>query len=109
MTVSVGAEVVAVFSAMEAIRMLTESSRYDVLLADIGMPNEDGFSLIRRVRAIDAEAGGQIPAAAITACVSARERLQAIDAGFQRHMAKPIAPTELVSMVAELAGRVRHD
>ena len=106
---SAGAEVVAVFSAMEAIRMLTESSRYDVLLADIGMPNEDGFSLIRQVRAIDAEAGGQIPAAAITAYVSDRERLQAIDAGFQRHMAKPIAPTELVSMVAELAGRVRHD
>lgn len=103
---SAGAEVVAVFSAMEATRMLTESSRYDVLLADIGMPNEDGFSLIRQVRTIDAEAGGQIPAAAITAYVSDRERLQALDAGFQRHMAKPVNPTQLVLMVADLAGRV---
>jgi two-component system CheB/CheR fusion protein len=63
------AEVVVVTSAREAISALTESpGRYNVLLADIGMPQEDGYTLIRQVRALAPEAGGQIPAAAITAC-----------------------------------------
>jgi two-component system CheB/CheR fusion protein len=90
----------------EAIATLTsEPSRYDVLLADIGMPGEDGFSLIQQVRALDAATGGQIPAAAITAYVSEREQQQAFDAGFQMHMAKPINPTQLIQMVASLSGR----
>ncbi|WP_375511891.1 chemotaxis protein CheB [uncultured Nostoc sp.] len=102
-----GTEVVVVTSAREAIAALTESpSRYDVLLADIGMPEEDGFSLIRQVRALDAEAGGQIPAAAITAYVSEQEQQMAIDAGFQMHLAKPIELTELVLIIAKLSGRI---
>ncbi|MEH2148893.1 chemotaxis protein CheB [Nostoc sp.] len=102
-----GAEVVVVTSAREAIAALTESpGRYDVLLADIGMPEEDGFSLIRQVRELDASAGGQIPAAAITAYATEQERQRAIDAGFQMHLAKPIDLTELVLMVANLSGRV---
>ncbi|MCC5623776.1 ATP-binding protein, partial [Nostoc sp. CHAB 5715] len=101
------AEVVVVTSAREAIAALTESPRrYDVLLADIGMPDEDGISLIRQVRALDASAGGQIPAAAITAYVTEQERQRAIDAGFQIHLAKPIELTELVLMVANLSGRI---
>jgi two-component system CheB/CheR fusion protein len=100
-----GAEVVVVASAREAIAALSESpGRYDVLLADIGMPEEDGFSLIRQVRALDALAGGQIPAAAITGYVSADERQRMISAGFQMHMAKPIDPTQLVLMIANLSG-----
>ncbi|MCC5645140.1 PAS domain-containing protein [Nostoc sp. CHAB 5824] len=102
-----GAEVVVVTSAREAIAALTESPRrYDVLLADIGMPDEDGISLIRQVRTLDAEAGGQIPAAAITAYVTEQERQMAIDAGFQMHLAKPIELTQLVFMIANLSGRI---
>jgi two-component system CheB/CheR fusion protein len=105
-----GAEVVVVASAREAIAALTESpGRYDVLLADIGMPEDDGFSLIRQVRALDALASGQIPAAAITAYVSVQERQMAIDAGFQMHLAKPIDPTKLVLMIANLSGRVTDE
>ncbi|MEH1901292.1 MAG: chemotaxis protein CheB [Nostoc sp.] len=100
-----GAEVVVVSSAREAIAALTESpDRYNLLLADIGMPFEDGYSLIRQVRALDASAGGQIPAVAITAYVSQQEQQMAIDAGFQIHMAKPINPTQLVLMIANLCG-----
>ncbi|MBD3884554.1 PAS domain-containing protein [Phormidium tenue FACHB-886] len=107
---TVGAEVETVTSVREAIEALTgEPSRYDVLLADIGMPDEDGFALIRQVRALDAEAGGQIPAAAITAYVSDREQQQAIDAGFQMHMAKPINPVQLIQMVANLGGGVSEE
>ncbi|MEH2029658.1 MAG: chemotaxis protein CheB [Nostoc sp.] len=102
-----GAEVVIVTSAREAIATLTESpGKYDVLLADIGMPEEDGFSLIRHVRALEALAGGQIPAAAITAYATEQERQRAIDAGFQTHIAKPIDLTQLVLMIANLTGRV---
>jgi two-component system, chemotaxis family, CheB/CheR fusion protein len=105
-----GAEVVAVASAKEAIAALTESpEKYNVLLADIGMPESDGFSLIRQVRALDAEAGRQIPVVAITAYASDRERQMAISAGFQMHMAKPINPTQLVLMIANLTGRVRNE
>ncbi|MEH2014565.1 chemotaxis protein CheB [Nostoc sp.] len=100
-----GAEVVVVTSAREAIAALTESpDRYNLLLADIGMPQEDGYFLIRQVRALDASAGGQIPAVAITAYVSEQEQQMAIDAGFQMHMAKPIDPTQLVLMIANLCG-----
>ncbi|MEH2311957.1 MAG: chemotaxis protein CheB [Nostoc sp.] len=100
-----GAEVMVVTSAREAIAALTESpGRYNLLIADIGMPEEDGYSLIRQVRALDASAGGEIPAVAITAYVSEQEQQMAIDAGFQMHMAKPIDATQLVLMIANLCG-----
>jgi two-component system, chemotaxis family, CheB/CheR fusion protein len=79
---------------------------YDLLLADIGMPEADGFALIGQVRALAADQGGQIPAVAITAYVSDRERQRAIDAGFQVHLAKPIDPDQLIQIVAHLTGRV---
>ncbi|GAB4380160.1 MAG: chemotaxis protein CheB [Elainellaceae cyanobacterium] len=105
-----GAKVMTVTSAREAIEALTESpGQYDVLLADIGMPDEDGLSLIRQVRALDGAVGGQIPAAAITAYVSDRERQQAIEAGFQMHMAKPVDPTQLIWLVANLVRRVGEE
>jgi two-component system, chemotaxis family, CheB/CheR fusion protein len=105
-----GAQVVAVASAREALAALTASpGRFDVLLADIGMPDEDGLALIRQVRALSPELGGQIPAAAITAYASDREQHQAIAAGFQRHMAKPIDMTQFTVMVADLAGRGRDE
>lgn len=73
------------------------------------MPDEDGLALIRQVRALDAETGGQIPSAAITAYVSDRERQMAIDAGFQIHMAKPVDPNQLIWVVANLTGRVKEE
>ncbi|WP_310430199.1 PAS domain-containing protein, partial [Chamaesiphon sp. VAR_48_metabat_135_sub] len=102
-----GAEVTITSSTKAAIAALRASEgKYDALLADIGMPEEDGLELIRQVRALAAEIGGQIPAAAITAYVSDRERQRAIDAGFQVHLAKPIYPAQLIQMVANLTGRV---
>jgi two-component system, chemotaxis family, CheB/CheR fusion protein len=104
-----GAEVTITNSVKEAIAALRASEgKYDALLADIGMPEEDGFALIQQVRALAAEIGGQIPAAAITAYVSDRERQHAIDAGFQVHLGKPIYPEQLIQMVANLTGRVKN-
>jgi two-component system, chemotaxis family, CheB/CheR fusion protein len=98
-----GAEVLVVASVSEAIAALTENpGQYDVLLSDIGMPEEDGYSLIRQIRAFSAEAGGQIPAVAITAYVSDQERQMAIEAGFQAHIAKPVDIDPLIVIIANL-------
>ncbi len=84
--------------------MLTANpGEHDILLSDVGMPDEDGCALIRQVRALGAELGGQIPAAALTAYVRVEEQKEALAAGFQRHIAKPVEPAQLVSIVAELA------
>ena len=105
-----GAEVVVVDSVKAALSALMASpDRYDVLLADIGMPDEDGFALIRQVRALSPEAGGQILAVATTAYATERERQMVLDAGFQMHLAKPIDPTQLIRVVANLTGRVREE
>jgi len=101
-----GAEVLTVASAREAMAALTENpSRYDVLISDIGMPEENGYFLIRQVRALAAEAGGRIPAAALTAYASPQEEERAIEAGFQTHIAKPIKPVQLGLIIANLVGR----
>jgi two-component system CheB/CheR fusion protein len=100
---SYGADVLTVASAREALSTLSENpSRYDVLICDIGMPEDDGYWLIRQVRSLKAEAGGQIPAAALTAYASEAEQQQAIEAGFQAHVAKPIEPVQLALLVANL-------
>jgi two-component system, chemotaxis family, CheB/CheR fusion protein len=95
-----------VTSAKAAIAAITANGDYDLLLSDIGMPEADGFALIRQVRGLAADRGGQIPAAAITAYVSDRDRQRAIEAGFQVHLAKPIDPDQLIQMVATLTGRL---
>jgi PAS domain S-box-containing protein len=82
-----------------------QRSRPDVLLGDIGMPNEDGYSMIRRIRALPPEQGGRTPAAALTAFARAEDRTAALLAGYQMHLAKPVNPTELIAVVANLAGR----
>jgi two-component system CheB/CheR fusion protein len=103
---SYGAEVLTVAFARSAIAALTENpGRYDVLISDIGMPEEDGYFLIREVRTLAAEAGGEIPAVALTAYASDKERQRAIEAGFQTHIAKPIKPIQLGLIIANLAGR----
>ncbi|MBM0743983.1 PAS domain-containing protein [Phormidium sp. CLA17] len=100
-----GAKVMVVASAREAIAALTNApQKFDVLISDIGMPEEDGLSLIRQVRAMESTVG-QIPAAAVTAYASDLERQLAIDAGFQVHITKPIEPFQLAAMIATLAER----
>ncbi|MEJ7709541.1 MAG: hypothetical protein WKF84_06705 [Pyrinomonadaceae bacterium] len=69
------------------------------------MPDEDGYSLIAKVRALGKERGGEIPAAALTAYVSEKDRIRVLRSGFQIHVPKPISPSELVAVVANLAGR----
>jgi CheY-like chemotaxis protein len=99
-----GAKVIAAGSANEAWAAF-EGSALDVLLVDIAMPIEDGYSLIRRVRACPPEKGGRVPAAALTARVIIQDRLESLRAGFQSHLAKPVDPEELVEVLVRLAGR----
>jgi PAS domain S-box-containing protein len=96
------AEVAATGSADEALQMMP-SLRPTVLVSDIGLPEIDGYELIRRVRQIDSEAGG-VPAIALTAHASSDDRTRALRAGYQAHIAKPVSPGELVATVASLAG-----
>jgi signal transduction histidine kinase len=97
-----GAEVTAVASAREALEALPRL-RPDVLISDLAMPGEDGYALIRRVRALPAEEGGRVPAAALTAYALAEDRARALSAGFQIHVPKPVDPAELAAVVENLA------
>lgn len=89
-------------SASEALD-LVERLKPDVLLSDLAMPGEDGLSLIRRVRLLPPGSGGLVPAAAVSAYAGAVERRNALLAGFQQHIAKPVDPTHLLSVIAALA------
>jgi CheY-like chemotaxis protein/two-component sensor histidine kinase len=86
-------------AALDALR----ASRPDVIVSDIGMPFEDGYSLIRRVRALSPELGGSIPACAVTGWNSATERQRAISAGYQLHVTKPADPDRLIAAIYSLA------
>jgi len=101
-----GATVLAASSAAEAVDVLahaTNGSMPDVLVSDLGMPGEDGFALISRIRAMKPEQGGRIPAIALTAYARAEDRARVLAAGFQRHVAKPVEPSLLATTVANLA------
>jgi CheY-like chemotaxis protein/two-component sensor histidine kinase len=99
------AKVTTASSAAEALRCV-ESDRPDVLVSDIGMPGEDGYSLIRQVRAMPAEHGGATPAIALTAYARAEDRVRVLRAGFQHHLSKPVEPAELIAVVVSLAQRI---
>jgi PAS domain S-box-containing protein len=99
-----GAAVSAAASADEALRAL-RLDRPDVLVSDIGLPGEDGYSLIARVRALPADDGGAIPAAALTAYARSEDSRRALAAGFHRHVVKPIQPSALAALVRDLADR----
>jgi len=101
-----GASVTTASSAREALAALREL-RPDVLISDLGMPEEDGYALIRKVRALPEADGGQTPSAALTAYARAEDRLRVLRSGFQIHVPKPVEPSELVAVVANLAGRYR--
>jgi CheY-like chemotaxis protein len=96
-----GATVTTAGSAAEALASIDRVVP-DVLLSDIGMPHEDGYSLIRRLRARPAEKGGSVPAVALTAYASDGDRDAAMSAGFQAHVSKPFDPREVASLVARL-------
>jgi signal transduction histidine kinase/ActR/RegA family two-component response regulator len=97
-----GSTPVTAASAQEAF-LAVESERPDVIVSDIGMPQENGYELIRRVRALSPKQGGCTPAAALTAFARAEDRRQAMKAGFELHLSKPIEPADLVAAVATLA------
>jgi PAS domain S-box-containing protein len=84
-------------------------SRPDVLVSDIGMPDEDGFSFMRRIRALPAEEGGRLPSLALTAFAREQDRTKAIQNGFTTHIGKPVNPDALVSAVANLAAVARRN
>ena len=98
-----GATVRVARSAREAFEALVAKVP-SVLLSDIAMPDEDGYALIRRIRALTPDAGGSVRAAALTAFAFPEDKEQATRAGFDDFLAKPIAPWELVEAVARLAG-----
>jgi CheY-like chemotaxis protein len=99
------ATVVTAGTAEDALR-LVEERRPDVLVSDVGMPEADGFELLRRVRALGAARGGKVPAIALTAFARSEDRTRALRAGFLVHVAKPVDPSELVATVASVARRV---
>jgi CheY-like chemotaxis protein/anti-sigma regulatory factor (Ser/Thr protein kinase) len=97
------ADVTTAGSALEARRFFQERPP-DVLISDIAMPDEDGFALIRSVRMLPAERGGNVPAVALTAYAREDDRNRALAAGFQAHLAKPVEPDDLISTLRRLAG-----
>jgi CheY-like chemotaxis protein/anti-sigma regulatory factor (Ser/Thr protein kinase) len=97
-----GAQVRAAASADEAIAAI-EEARPDVLVSDIGMPGEDGYALIRRVKAYERERGLRIPAVALTAYARDEDRRRALRAGYETHVAKPVDGDELGAAIANLA------
>ena len=99
-----GAVVSACESAHEALARLSEW-KPDVILSDIAMPEEDGYSFIQKVRSLPSDKGGDTPAAALTAYAREVDRRQALAAGYQMHIAKPIGASQLITMIARLAGR----
>jgi CheY-like chemotaxis protein len=99
-----GAETRTAATAAEGLSIL-QFWHPDVMVSDIGMPNEDGFSLISKVRSLAPEDGGGTPAVALTAYARAQDRLRTLSAGYQVHVPKPVEPDELAAAVATLAGR----
>ncbi len=103
---SAGARVRTATSAQEALSLFRDSVP-DILVSDIGMPGEDGFSLIRSVRALGGRAGSEMPALALTAYARVDDRAAALDAGFNEHVAKPFDGLEVIALIAQLCGRSR--
>lgn len=101
-----GATVITTGSAPDALREI-ESKHPDVLVSDIGMPEEDGYSLIRKIRTLSDERQRQIPAIALTAFTRAQDRMRALSSGFQNHVSKPVEPDELVTVIASVLGRLQ--
>ena len=103
-----GARVTAAKSAKEALSVF-DGELPDVMISDIGMPEQDGYELIRKVRAMPPERGGRIPAIALTGYASKKDRERALAAGYQQHIAKPIEQADMIAAIAKLVGQDLHD
>jgi hypothetical protein len=101
-----GASIEAVASAREALELF-EVHRPDVLVSDIGLPDEDGYSLVREIRSREQEHGGFLPAVALTGYARADDRARALAAGFQAHVPKPVFPAELIAAIADVTRQFR--
>ncbi len=99
-----GAEVLVAGSAEEALERV-EKERPHVLVSDIGMPDVDGYELLKRIRALGRQRGGKLPAIALTAFARSEDRTRALRAGFFIHLSKPVEPSELVATLASVTGR----
>jgi PAS domain S-box-containing protein len=99
-----GARVTSTNSAAEALQVFSDALP-DVLISDIGMPDEDGYQFIRKLRELPPEKGGQTPAIALTGYASRKDRERALAAGYQQHMAKPIEQSDMIAAIAALVGR----
>jgi CheY-like chemotaxis protein len=99
--VQAGAQVTSAANVDQAID-LVDQWQPDLLISDIGMPGEDGYDLIRKLRARSAEERGQMPAIALTALGRTQDRLKVLAAGYQMHVPKPVEPIELVTVAASV-------
>jgi hypothetical protein len=100
------ADITTASSAAEAFALI-QQKRFDIVISDIGMPEEDGFALIRKIRGLPVKQGGDILAIALTAYARNEDRIQTLISGFQLHMSKPVEPRELVLAVANLTGKTK--
>jgi CheY-like chemotaxis protein len=96
-----GADVIAVSSSVSALEEIARA-KPDVIISDMGMTGENGYELIRKIRLLDPEAGGHIPAIALTAYAGAADRRRALLAGFQTHLGKPVDPDDLLAVISSL-------
>jgi CheY-like chemotaxis protein len=101
---ALGAGVLIATSVQEAVETF-ERDTPDLLVSDIRLPDADGYALLQRVRAVDARRGRHTPAIALTAYPRVEDRARALEAGFQLHVPKPVAPDDLTAAIASLAGR----
>ena len=100
-----GAEVMTAASVREALDLLSPW-KPDVLVSDIGMPEDDGYSFIKKVRALSPEQGGIVPAIALTGYARIEERTRALTEGYQLFVPKPVEVSELATLIASLIGRM---
>jgi CheY-like chemotaxis protein len=98
-----GARVTSTKSAAEALNVFSDDVP-DVLISDIGMPDEDGYEFIQKLRALPPEKGGQTPAIALTGYASRKDKERALTAGYQQHIAKPIEQADMIAAIAALVG-----
>jgi CheY-like chemotaxis protein len=103
LTSASGVRVSTAGSAAEALDLVTRELP-DIVVSDIGMPVEDGYALIRNLRALPAERGGRTPAVALTAYTRVEDRTRALVAGFNMHVPKPVEPAELLAVLVSLTG-----
>jgi CheY-like chemotaxis protein len=89
-------------ASVEAALAVISQLKPDILVSDIGMAEQDGYNLIRKLRSLPPEEGGEIPAIALTAYSREEDRQQILEAGFQHHLTKPVDPSKLISVVASI-------